>query len=128
MRAFTLGIYGVFGAGAVVGGFAAVVAPRLVVPADELPPLAAHLAREEGAAFVFVGCMLLWCVRHFDRRRAVHLAMILFTGLMAAIHWAGPQVYLAPALANTAPFVLFLVTAPFRAAAVSRDVAPPAQV
>ena len=119
MRAFTLGLYALSGVGAVAGGFAAVVAPGLVVPADELPPLAAHLAREEGAAFVFVGCMVLWCIRHFDRRRPVHLAMVLFTGLMAAIHWAGPTVYLGPALANTAPF---------RAAAVQPDAAPTARV
>lgn len=71
--------------------------------------------REQGAAFVFVGGMLLWCVRHYDRRRPVHLGMLVFTALLAAIHWQGyfeSGGYAGPALANTVPFVLFALTTP----------------
>jgi hypothetical protein len=31
--------------------------------------------------------MALWCLFRFERRRPVHLALLLFTALFAAIHW-----------------------------------------
>lgn len=116
MRAITLGLYGVGGALAVLAGLVAVAAPRKILPGAEITPLAAHLIQEEGATFVFIGSMLLWCTRHFERRRPVHLAMVVLTALFAVIHWMGyvrhPE-YIVPALVNTVPFVLFAVTAPF---------------
>jgi hypothetical protein len=119
MRAITLVLYGVGGALAVLAGLVAVAAPRMILSGAEITPLAAHLIQEEGATFVFIGSMLLWCTRHFERRRPVHLAMVVLTALFAVIHWMGyvrhPE-YIAPALVNTVPFVLFALTAPFRVA------------
>jgi hypothetical protein len=41
-----------------------------------------HLARELGAGLVFVGLMHAWCLLHYERRIAVHLA------LLARRNWA----------------------------------------
>ena len=116
MRILTLVIYALFGAGAILGGIAAVVSPSVILPSTELTPLARHLAREEGAAFVFIGGMLLWAARHYDRRRPVHLGMVVLTALFAAIHWQGyfeSGRYASAGLVNTVPFVLFALTTPF---------------
>ena len=116
MKAFNLGLYGLFGGGAVLAGLAAVAAPRLVLGPD-LSPIAAHLLQEEGATFVFVGMMLLWCLRNYERRRPVHLAVVVLTALFAVIHWAGyfrQPSSVVPGLVNAVPFALFAITAPFR--------------
>lgn len=117
MRTVTRSLYALAGLGAAGAGAIGVVAPGPLLPADALTPLAAHLAREEAAAFVFIGAMLLWSARHVERARPVHLAMVLFTALFAAIHWAGyfgQPSNLAAAAVNTVPFVLFAVTVPAR--------------
>lgn len=116
MRILTLAIYWLFGAGAILAGVAAIVSPAAILPASDLTPLARHLAREEGAAFVFIGVMLLWSARHYDRRRPVHLGMVVLTALFAVIHWQGyfeSGHYANAALVNTVPFVLLAVTTPF---------------
>ena len=46
-----------------------------------------HLARELGAAGVFVGWMHAWCIRNYERRLGVHLGLMVFAALFAAIHW-----------------------------------------
>ena len=115
MKILTLVIYALSGAGAMLGGIAAIVSPALILPGAELPPLARHLAREEGAAFVFIGGMVLWAARHYDRRRPVHLGMVVLTALFAAIHWQGyfeSGHYASAAVVNTIPFVLFALTTP----------------
>jgi hypothetical protein len=115
MRAFTLGIYAVFGALSLVAATAALLAPQLVL-ADDFSPLTAHLIREEAAAFVFIGLMFFWCLRHFDQRRPVHLALMVFTGLFAVIHWADylrEYRHIEGALVNTVPVLVLTVTAPF---------------
>lgn len=116
MKAFTLVIYAVFGALAVGAGTAALLAPALALPQEMYSPMTAHLIREQAAGFVFIGLMFFWCFRHFEQRRPVHLALLLFTGLFAAIHWADylrdHRNVLYPVI-NTLPVLFLAVTAPF---------------
>lgn len=117
MKAGTLGLYALFGGGSLIAGVAALLAPGIVL-GDATTPLTAHLVREEAAAFVFIGLMFLWCIRHFEQRRPVHLALLIFVSLFAAIHWADylrqPQSVWG-AVTNTVPVCLLAITAPFRA-------------
>jgi uncharacterized protein DUF4345 len=112
--AFTVGVYAVFGSLALIAGIVALIAPDMILP-DAHTPVMRHLIREEAALFVFVGMMVLWCVRNFERRHAVHAGLVVFTGLFAVIHWLGffddHRVTLS-AIANTVPFVVFLATMP----------------
>jgi hypothetical protein len=115
MKRATQVLYGLVAvAGLGLGGIA-ILAPGLVLPPANESPLVAHLAREQGAGFVFIGLMAVWCLRHYEARRPVHYAFVLFTALFAGIHWAGylqSGHYLAGAVANTVPFAAFAVTAP----------------
>jgi hypothetical protein len=68
-----------------------------------------HLARELGAAAVFVGWMHAWCMRNYERRLPVHLGLTLFAALFAAIHWhdwIGEQRSLASPLVSSLPFLV----------------------
>ena len=108
-------VYGLFGTLAIGLGIAVLVRPALALPADGLSPLTAHLVREQGAEGVFIGLMAFWCLIHFERRRLVHLALVVFAGLFAAIHWAEyaqARRHLLSPLINTVPFVAFLATTP----------------
>lgn len=119
MKRVTQVLYGLVAAGALAAGVIGVMAPGMIVPEVAASPLTAHLAREEGAAFVFIGLMAIWCLRHFDQRRPVHYAFVVFTALFAAIHWEGylrSGEYLRGAVVNTVPFIAFAVTAPRKAA------------
>src|SRR5687768_8968668 len=73
----TLGLYALFGGVSLIAGAAALLAPGIVL-GDATTPLTAHLIREEAAAFVFIGLMFFWCIRHFEQRRPVHLALLVF--------------------------------------------------
>jgi len=68
---------------------------------------------------IFIGCMLLWCVFNYERRRPVHYFLIVFAFLLAAIHWSdylsGHLNWMSP-LYNTAPVILLLVMMPKRGA------------
>ena len=115
MKHLTIGVYVLFGAASIIAGIAAILAPSLILPGSDRSRLSAHLIQEEGAAFVFLGLMFLWCLRHFDQRRPVHLALLLFTGLLAAIHWAGylhEPGLVRSALVNTVPVLILAITAP----------------
>ena len=116
MGALSRAVYAVFGTLAIVVGAATLVMPQLVL-GDERDGLAAHLVREEAAAFVFIGLMYFWCLRHFAQRRPVHLGLLLFSTLFAAIHWVeyigGNRELLSPLL-NSVPALALLATAPFR--------------
>jgi hypothetical protein len=116
MEGFARGVYAVFGWLALLGGAAILVMPSLLVrPGD--PPVIAHLLREEAAAFIFIGLMFLWARRHFSSRRPVHRAFMVFTALLAAVHWVdyfGDAGRIWPSLVNTVPFVILLLTAPRR--------------
>jgi uncharacterized membrane protein len=116
MKAFTLAIYAVLGALALSAGTAALLVPALAIPPESYSPMTAHLIREQAAGFVFIGLMLFWCLRHFEQRRPVHLALLLFTGLFAAIHWADylqEHRYVLSPVINTLPVLALAATAPF---------------
>jgi len=119
MERLARAVYGVAAVAGVGLGVLAVFAPATILPEAVGIPLAGHLLREQGAGYVFIGLMALWCLRHFDRRRQVHYAFLVFTGLLAVIHWMGyfsSGHYAWAALANTVPFLAFVVTAPISAA------------
>jgi hypothetical protein len=83
--------------------------PELALHPAETTGTTTHLVREQAAGGVFIGAMAVWCFFHFERRRPVHLALLLFTALFAAIHWAeylGARRTLVSPLANSAPFAL----------------------
>jgi hypothetical protein len=116
MKLFSRVVYIVFGALAVISGAAALLAPSLVLGSDVYSPLTAHLIREQAAGFVFIGLMFFWCLTHFDQRRPVHLGLLLFTALFAAIHWADylqDRRQLWSPLVNTLPALALAVAAPF---------------
>ena len=107
---------GALGALAVSAGTAALLVPSLALPRENYSPMTAHLVREQDAGFVFIGLMLFWCLSHFEQRRPVHLALLLFTGLFAAIHWADyvqeHRSVLSPVI-NTLPVLALAATALF---------------
>ena len=112
MQTLTLTLYWLVAVFGVVVGLLAVVAPSSILP--DLTPLASHLAREEGAAFVFIGLVAGWCARYPADRRPAHFAFLVLTGLFAGIHWWGALGggYVSAAVVNTIPFVAFAVTLP----------------
>jgi len=102
-------IYGIFGAGAIVAGVAALLfPPAIIASAAQSFPLA-HILREEGAAAIFIGLMALWCIFNYERRRSVHYFLMVLTFLLAAIHWcdyfAGHLPWISP-LYNSVPFIV----------------------
>jgi hypothetical protein len=115
MKRATQVLYGLVAIGTIVLGGAAILGPGLVLPPAASSPLVAHLTREQGAEFVFIGLMSVWCLRHYEARRPVHYAFVVLAALFAGIHWAGyleSGEYIAGALVNTVPFAAFAVTAP----------------
>ena len=117
MQAAARAVYMVFGGLALLLGALALLRPELALPAEGVNPLTTHLVREQAAGGIFVGVMALWCAFHLERRRPVHLALLLFTALFAAIHWAeylGDRRQIASPLVNSVPFLAFLVTIPRR--------------
>ena len=117
MKRATQLLYGLVGAGTVGLGGIAILAPGLALPPAASSPLVAHLVREQGAEFVFIGLMAIWCLRHYEARRPVHYAFVVLAALFAGIHWAGyfqSGHYLTGALANTVPFLAFAVTSPWK--------------
>lgn len=130
MKTFTLVVYAVAGVGALLAGIVALIIPGQILPPDARTALTIHLIREEAVAFVFIGMMLLWCVRNFERRRPVHVGLVVFTGLFAVIHWLGYEgggVSLS-AIVNTIPFLVFAATLPRAGAAATQPGRPAATV
>ena len=116
MKNFTVALYWLFGVLALAAGLAVLVMPSLIVPPEESSGLIRHLLREEAALFVFVGLMFVWCVTHYEQRRPVHLALLVFIVLFAGVHWRdyldGGGDIIGP-FVNTIPVVLLAITAPF---------------
>jgi hypothetical protein len=116
MRAFTVAVYGLLGALAVAAGLVAFVMPAVALPPDEVTSLTSHLTRELSSAFVFIGLMFFWCIRHYEQRRPVHLAFLAFIVLFAGVHWLdylGDRRDVMSPLLNSIPVALLAVTAPF---------------
>lgn len=116
MKAFTVAVYGLFGVLAVAAGLVAFVTPAVALPADGMTPLTSHLTRELSSAFVFVGLMFFWCIRHYEQRRPVHAAFLIFIVLFAGVHWLdylGDRRNLISPLVNSVPVALLAITAPF---------------
>ena len=116
MKSFTIGLYWLLGALALAAGVVALITPGIALPADGLSGLTAHLTRELSSAFVFIGLMFFWCATHYEQRRPVHLALLVFIVLFAGVHWndylAGRSDFMSP-LINTIPVALIAVTSPF---------------
>ena len=113
MQALTRTLYWLVAAFGIAAGLLAVVAPSAILP--DLTPLASHLAREEGAAFVFIGLVAAWCARHPEAGRPAHYAFLILTALFSGIHWWGylsSGGYAGGALVNTIPFAAFAATLP----------------
>ena len=109
-------MYVAFGTLALLAGAAALLRPTLILAPDVYSHLTAHLIREEAECFIFVGLMFLWCLFHFDQRRPVHFALLLFTAIFAGIHWADylrDLRNLGSPLVNTVPVLILAVTAPW---------------
>jgi uncharacterized membrane protein len=106
-------IYGVFGAGALLYGVANLLFPATLVKEARTFPFS-HIMREEAAAAIFIGCMMLWCIFNYERRRVVHYFLIVFALLIAGIHWfdyvQGHLNWKSPLL-NTIPLIAFMMMA-----------------
>lgn len=108
-------VYGTFGVLTIALGGLALIKPSLALPPGESSTLAAHLVREQAAGGVFIGVMALWCAFNLERRRPVHLALLLFTALFAAIHWVEyfeDRRHLTSPILNSVPFLAFAVLTP----------------
>ena len=116
MKTFTVAGYAVLGGLAVVAGLVAYARPAIALPADQVTGLTAHLTREVSSAFIFIGLMFFWCLRHYPQRRPVHLALLAFTVFFAGAHWPdsfSDRRELVSILVNSVPVVLLAITAPF---------------
>jgi hypothetical protein len=125
MKPIALAVYALIGALGVLLGIAALLMPAVALPPDAHSPLTAHLVREQGAEGVFIGLMAFWCLVHYEHRRPVHYALLLFAALFASIHWAeyfaNRRPLMSP-LVNSVPFLLLGATAPWpRVAATAQD-------
>jgi len=109
-------IYGLFGAGAILYGGAALLFPAVLESNATQSVRFAHLLREQGAAAIFIGLMSFWCIFNYERRRGFHYCLMVFTFLLAAIHWgdylAGHLGWMSP-LYNSVPFLVLLIMALF---------------
>jgi hypothetical protein len=117
MRTAARAIYGAFGALVVGLSILILIEPAFALPADDYSIVTSHLVREQAAEGLFIGLMSFWCLFNFERRRGVHLALILFTAVFAGIHWFeylhARRQLLSPLL-NSIPFLAFAITWPRR--------------
>ena len=122
-------VYGVFGALTIGLGVLALLKPGAALPPEAFSSLTAHLVREQGAQGIFIGLMSFWCLANFERRRPVHLALLLFSALFAAIHWGEyfqARRHLLSPVINSIPFVALALVTPRPDGAGSSRAAPPA--
>ncbi|HSE31262.1 MAG TPA: hypothetical protein VLA93_06765 [Pyrinomonadaceae bacterium] len=80
-------VYVVFGAGAILYGLANLLAPSALHFAEAQSFPLMHNLREQGAAFIFLGLMSLWCSFNYERSRTIHHFLTLFNLFIAGIHW-----------------------------------------
>jgi hypothetical protein len=114
VRRLNLIIYGVFGSIAIVYGIAHLLFPGSLVPEAARSFSFSHNLREQAAAGIFIGLMSWWCIFNYDRRQLVHLFLMVFALLLAAIHWfdffTGNLPWISP-LYNSVPFLVLLFMA-----------------
>ncbi len=107
-------IYGLFGAGAILIGIVSLMFQGLFIPEAQRTIELTHVIREGGAGEIFVGLLSIWCIFNYERRAAVHYCLIVFTFLMAAIHWfdylTGHRPFMSPLLNSVPLIVLLLMT------------------
>jgi hypothetical protein len=116
MKTVTTAVYALLGFLAIAAGLVAYVRPAIALPADRVTGLTAHLTREVSSAFIFIGLMFFWCLRHHSQRRPVHLALLAFTVFFAGAHWPdsfGGRRELVSILINSVPVALLAITASF---------------
>jgi cell division protein FtsW (lipid II flippase) len=117
-------IYSLFGGLALVFGVAMLVSPTSLLSEAARSFHLAHLMREDGAAAVFIGLMALWCVFNYERRRSVHYCLMVFTLLLATIHWVdyvgGHLPWISPVY-NSVPFTILLIMAVLERVEVARN-------
>lgn len=117
MKRLNVIIYAVLGAIAVIYGVANLLWPTVLVKEAATSFPLSHILREQAAAAIFIGLMSLWCIFNYERRRAVHYFLIVFTFLLSAIHWfdylTGHLNWMSP-LYNTVPVVVLLLMLPRR--------------
>ena len=117
MTSVSRAVYAVFGALAIGLGVLVLVRPAIALPPQEYSLLTAHLVREQGAEGIFIGLMAFWCLVNFERRRPVHLALVLFTALFAGIHWSEyfqARRHLASPIINSIPLLALIAITPFK--------------
>jgi uncharacterized membrane protein len=105
-------IYALIGGVALVYGVATLFFPAILEKEAANDALLAHILREQAALAIFLGCMSLWCIFNYERRRAVHYFLIVVTVLFAAIHWfdyLADRRHLISPLINTVPLILLLL-------------------
>ncbi len=109
-------VYGLFGTVAILFGTATLLVPPALQSEAAQSVHLAHNLREQGAALIFVGLMAFWCIFNYQRRTLVHAFLMLFTFLIAGIHWfdylGGRLPWMSP-LYNSVPFLVFLAMAIF---------------
>jgi hypothetical protein len=114
MKKFSVVVYALLGAVAILYGAVNVLFPTFMVPEAAHSFVLSHIFREQAAAAIFVGCMFLWCIFNYERRTPVHLFLTGFAFLLAAIHWfdylSGHLGWASP-LYNTVPFLGLLIMA-----------------
>ena len=114
MRRVNSIIYAVLGAFTILYGIVNLFFPTFMVPEAGRVFVLSHILREQAAMAIFIGCMFLWCIFNYERRRAVHYFLIVFAFLLAAIHWfdylKGHLNWISP-LYNTVPLIVLLVMA-----------------
>ena len=114
MRKVNTIIYGAFGVLAMAYGLGALISPSAIAPEANQSFPVAHILREQGAAGVFIGLMVFWCVFNYERRMAVHYFLMIFAFLVAGIHWfdffKGHLPWMSPVY-NSVPFLILLLMA-----------------
>ena len=114
MKKVNLIIYGVLGTGMILYGVSHLLFPAVFVSEAARSFPLAHIVREQAAGVSFIGLMAFWCIFNYERRAVVHYFLILFTFLIAAIHWfdylSGHLSWMSP-LYNTVPLLVLVLMA-----------------
>ena len=114
MAKVTKVVYVVFGAIAILYGLANLLAPSTLHSEEAQSFPLMHNLREQGAAFIFLGLMSLWCSFNYERSKTIHYFLTLFNLFIAGIHWNDflkGDLPLASPLFNSIAFVVFAALA-----------------